>query len=728
MVPADDEPRVEPQPSVANDRVAQLDRLFVASIALVSAVLGLRPLADDDVFFHLFLGRAVLQAGSRTVPEPAAFSDFSDPCVVPEWLWAVLTYAVHSAVGFPGLVVLGVLGAVGCALALHHLVRQYATSPWAVLVVTGLAMLVAQDRMRVRPELAALVWLPLHLALGQRFARGDARARLTTGAALAAGAFVWAQTHGSVVLAPVIFGIQLLPDAGRAERERLRDAGLVLVLLLLATCSTAYGLGIVGFVSSHGFSGAASHVAEMAPTTWAAFHPGRSPVVLGYLVLLGLGAAGAVASRRAPWRELLLVLLGAALVHRGQRFVTEAGILAVPLAAEGASSLAQHFALEEPGRALRARAAAALSLLVLTGWTFHVLGTRFVFDQGGLAPGAFPILEARFLAGTPEGSNVYTDYTSSATLGFHANGRYRVYVDGRTPLYFDEVDFGVLRDQMLDARALRRGLARYGAVAAVVRRDRPACTVLAESWETAFVGPRYTVFRPGSPGRAYTALMPCGSRFFVPEACRASDAVEQTAQRIEQLGDAAFANLVRAAFVLECSAEPARALPSIASFEPRSAHLADRYRRLRVRALLAAGQDDEAAARMSEAMAEGDVSIVRLLEDRTASRFPLELAEGLLREHARLMDDQTEPAVRAALAGLCVRHGDEDCAREHAIRAAVLGVGSPALDWVAESHSSARVRADAAAWREVLLREREVGVPAAPPEVLETPGDLGSGS
>ncbi|MBX7194723.1 MAG: hypothetical protein K1X94_21890 [Sandaracinaceae bacterium] len=713
MAADDDEPGRVPTPAPRAERVP-FDRLFAAAIVLVSGALGLRPLIDNDVFFHLFLGRAVLAAGSRTVPEPAAFTDFSDPCVVPEWLWAVLTYGVHAALGLPGLVALGVLGAIGCALTLLHLARRYGASPWATLLVAGLAMLVAQDRMTVRPELAALVWLPMHLALGRELAEGDARARLRSGVAIVVGAFVWAQTHGSVVLAPVIFAIQLLPDPRQLDRERLRHAGLVLVLLLAATCSTAYGLGIVGFVFSHGFSGAAAHVAEMAPMTWAAFHPGESPPVLGYLALLALGVTGVIVGRRAAMRELLLVLLGAALVHRGQRFVTEAAILSVPLAALGASELSRHFMLEAEARLARSRGALALVLVGLAVWTFRVTGTRFVFDDGGLAPGVFPILEARFLAGTPEGSNVYTDYTSSALLGFHAQGRYRVYVDGRTPLYFDEVDFGMLRDQMLDADALRRGLVRYHAVAAVMRRDRPACMALAEHWETAFVGPRYTVFRPGTGGRAHTALAPCGPRFFVPGVCPAGDAVEHTAQTIERLGDPAFANLVRAAFVLECSPEPGRAEPSIASFEPRSDYLVDRYRRLHVRALLAAGQHDEAAALMSEAMEAGDLAIVRLLEDRAAARFPLDRAEALLREHARLLDDQTEPAVRAALAGLCVQHGDEDCAREHAMRAAVLGVPTPALDWLAEHHSSARARADAAAWREVLARERAAAPPPAP--------------
>ena len=66
---------------------------------LFMGCLAWRPIDEADLFYHLSLGRAVLAAHARIVPEPTAFRDFSEPAVASEWLWSVLSYVVFELGG-----------------------------------------------------------------------------------------------------------------------------------------------------------------------------------------------------------------------------------------------------------------------------------------------------------------------------------------------------------------------------------------------------------------------------------------------------------------------------------------------------------------------------------------------------------------------------------------------------------------------------------------------------
>src|SRR4051812_6533029 len=84
------------------------DAAYSVGMVAYAAVLAARPLDEADNFFHLTLGRAVLQFGARTFPEPTAFVDFTDRAVASEWLWSVLSYALYRAGGFVALSCLAV--------------------------------------------------------------------------------------------------------------------------------------------------------------------------------------------------------------------------------------------------------------------------------------------------------------------------------------------------------------------------------------------------------------------------------------------------------------------------------------------------------------------------------------------------------------------------------------------------------------------------------------------
>src|SRR5438477_3685960 len=84
-------------------------------ICIGFGVLLLRPIRDADTFWHLSLGKAVVQFHARSFPDPISLEAYRQPCVAAEWLWDVITYGVFSTFGYAGLsVFLALLVAMTC--------------------------------------------------------------------------------------------------------------------------------------------------------------------------------------------------------------------------------------------------------------------------------------------------------------------------------------------------------------------------------------------------------------------------------------------------------------------------------------------------------------------------------------------------------------------------------------------------------------------------------------
>jgi hypothetical protein len=78
-------------------------RFWTVLLLTAAGFTALHPTQEADVFFHLELGRAVLDHQARVVPEPHAFPEFEPECTAPAWLWDVAAYSIHSIAGWAGL-------------------------------------------------------------------------------------------------------------------------------------------------------------------------------------------------------------------------------------------------------------------------------------------------------------------------------------------------------------------------------------------------------------------------------------------------------------------------------------------------------------------------------------------------------------------------------------------------------------------------------------------------
>ncbi|APR76939.1 Hypothetical protein A7982_02286 [Minicystis rosea] len=710
------------------------DRFAVAWTALLAAscaAMAVHPEHEGDAFWHMSLGRAVLAYKARTIPEPLALPAFTSPAVVPEWLWGVITYGVHRVGSWPALVALVALIAAAVAVLATRLVAAVrpGIGDGATALVTGLAAGAVMGRVRLRPEAAGVVLILAFLLLGLRYVEAEGRQRVRFGAALVGVEILWAQIHGSFVLAPALFacvaGPSVFRDRAAPERRTVHVAvafGLVAGLL-----TSAYGLGLVGYLATHAHGDAARHVEDLVAPAWAAFDPRGvldNPYGVVLLVLWAIGAGGMIAARRVPGRALGLAILGGLLAMDAVRFLPIASIFALPLAAEGAAALAALL----PERPWWRFIGAAVGVMGLAVGARGVDALHGPLGKIGPAEGIHPLASAAFLRAQPAGGSVISVYNAGGALGFALAGHARTYVDGRTPLYFDDTDFGLSRDVFRYPDALGRAIRRFGATAVVVNRNAPTCGKLPPGWVPAVVEAHFTTFVPAGAAPPLVAIAPCGTSFVREDVCRSSAgaapgsarseaadgaAFDEDLRRLGAFGETPFVRYLRAERIVRCGGsldEVTRLLPSRS--EART-YLPQRDA-LEMAWLLRSGAVRRAVDVAEVSMREGDPSGVALVAPALAGdAVPAARARVLLEAALASLDDTAPPDLRALLALACAAEGDTPCVRFHALRAAARGSRQavPALLWLRDHDDSEPHRADAEAWLEVLVAEARTAQP-----------------
>jgi hypothetical protein len=693
----------------ASRRVRARLRLWGLLLGAFCAILVIHPVRATDVFWRLSEGRAVLEHRARVIPEFAAFGAFSDPVVVPQWLWDLTTYSIYLAGSWPALAALTALLAFLVAVAVVKLVTESAERMPAsvVIFVSSLTMTIAMSRMRLRPQAAALLLIPCFLLLLYRYRESDNPRRWLMGVALVAFEILWAQLHGSFVLVPALFAILVGLDTLVDRRGFWRQDGLVFASLIGGWFTSAHGLDVAAYISAHSSGYAAQHIAEMSAPTWSVFDPTVNlygPIYAGMCLLT---AAGMLRARRVWWIELGLALFGFALGLAALRFFVIGAVLMTPLCARATAAALTPAGGETPSRSVRG-AMLACAVLFLGLVAHDKQATDGPLGSVGPSENLHPEMAARYIAAKGKGWNVLSDYDLSGQLGFWLDGAARTYIDSRTPAYFDDSDFGLAMEIWLFPGALARGIARYDIRAVVTERDSSVCRNLGDNWVPVSIEPSATTFVRRGQDTGLRKLAPCGPRFLAPDACEKNGRLlKEDIERLERLGATPFLSFLRTAHAVHCgdgppSDEVAEWIPSADEARPYSAarnRLLAHYHRRR-------HEDSRAIDAVEVDIAAGNLhaydAIAPILA--TSPEISIERKHALLESLVKRLDIKTPPTVRAELARTCIALGDVDCARFHGLRAAARGedLGKDVLSWLTLAHPSERVRRDAEHWRRVL--------------------------
>ena len=207
-----------PLPSVTP---AWLHPLLLALTGILFLTWFTGEVGDTDIWLHLMTGRHTLETRALTVPDPFSYTSNLNSAAYPgeaktryfnlthEWLAQILMYVIHSATGFPGLVLLRAILLVAFCGLVGLMVWWRTAGFYRSLVGAIAAGAVAINFQQSRPFLITFVLLAVTMAILER--------RRWMWALVPVFIF-WANCHGGYFMGWVMLGAY----CGEALIQRLR--------------------------------------------------------------------------------------------------------------------------------------------------------------------------------------------------------------------------------------------------------------------------------------------------------------------------------------------------------------------------------------------------------------------------------------------------------------------------------------------------------------------------
>jgi hypothetical protein len=432
------------------------------------ALLHFVPVSANDFWLQAKVGQIIVETGEipKTVLFPFTWAK-DHAFNAHEWLPSIVFHLLDKAFGNDGLLfVQGTIGLLQFGLCVL-LARRLSGSLGAALLLAALAMVVANYRYHLRPEIFALLLLVLLLHVLSVY-REERRHHVLLWSVLIA--VIWANAHGSFLLGPVVASIyaageslqSLRHPVGNSARVRLTQAATasapyvaVAIAMAVASLLNPAGIGLLRFALELSASDVTkTFVSEWSPTLSAQFMT-RAPFWI--FVGASLGAITLVAANRrhVTATDLLLLLGFTGLALQRTRFVVLFGLVALAVCARiiGAGG---------PWRRVSDRALMAGAIAL------SVVGTALTLRFGNVW-GAYPFAAPtnNFTApmlerlSRPEmKGNVYNSYELGAELIYRTYPRLRPSIDSRIDSYGDR--YFLLHENMLfDEAPMRAFIADF---------------------------------------------------------------------------------------------------------------------------------------------------------------------------------------------------------------------------------------------------------------------------
>jgi hypothetical protein len=433
------------------------DRALIAILLVFAAWIASAREADFDFWYHMAAGRDILHAGRIPFTDSFTHTAAGHPYPPTEWLFQVMLYGLHAALGIAGVVLYKTIFVTACAALLVYAGRSQGASAASVVMVVGLGLLAAVPRYLARPE-----WVTFAgAALVTAYVLDEERGRPWSGWRAAippAATLVWANAHPGVFFGVLIvvahtaarLGFAQRPRAHAGERSGLRRQLVVAAACVAASFATPASASNLSFVLAHANVFGRLGVEEFQPL----------PLIpeLGFIwfYLAIVTALCLVRVRELSIASRVLALVFLVLALRNLRLVPLFIVVSAPLAAPALDRiLAPLLARSRSPR----RAAAAAALATLLACASVRIAQRpmwgpiaFTLDESIVPVGAADFLEANEVVARLYNFQGYGNYL--IWRGF------QVATDARLPLH--EETFIAFARKPLDA------MERFGITAAVV--------------------------------------------------------------------------------------------------------------------------------------------------------------------------------------------------------------------------------------------------------------------
>jgi hypothetical protein len=287
-----------------------LDQLWLLLAVALPALLALLvPLPAVDLAYQVRAGEEILRTGTLPAVDTYTFTVAGTPWIDQQWLAQVKLAAGYRTGGWELLAVLrAVLVAVSFGLLAATAVAR-GSSPRTAAILSLLAFGLAAPALALRPQLFGIAIFAVLLYLVA--VRGRHPGWYWLAPALVV---LWANIHGSFVLAPVLLGYAWLDDIARGRPAR--TSLLVLVAGTAASLLNPFGLGVWSYAIGIGVNPAVTAQAS----EWQRTTPFSVPGLLFYTsAAAGLLVAyrGRAALRWPDWLWLATMFAIGAWTVRG---------------------------------------------------------------------------------------------------------------------------------------------------------------------------------------------------------------------------------------------------------------------------------------------------------------------------------------------------------------------------------------------------------------------------
>ena len=312
--------------------------LFLAVALPVLASL-IAAMSTVDLAYQLRAGAGILDGSGIPMVDTWTFTAAGLPWFDQQWGAQVLLAQVFATAGWTGLVLLRavLVGLVSGLILVAVRMRAPAMHPRSAALLTLAAFLVYAPALALRPQLLAMALFALTLVV---LAANRTRPRAMW--AIPVIGAVWANLHGSFVLAPVLVGLAIIEGmAGgdRGARGGTRQRVTVLIATVAATFATPFGWRVWEYaIGIAGNAQITAQVSEWQPPMltdvpgllfWGSVAMTTVAVVLlvrrghrirvgALLGLIGFAGLGALASRGVAWWPGMAVVTVAGLWADGR--------------------------------------------------------------------------------------------------------------------------------------------------------------------------------------------------------------------------------------------------------------------------------------------------------------------------------------------------------------------------------------------------------------------------
>jgi len=392
------------------DVPAAMPWLVALAVYLLLMVLGNRLLGDADTYWHITLGRLILEQRALPTGEALSQTVHATHWVAYEWL-AQIAYAAACALG--GWVAVAALTAAAAAFGLlaRYLLKYWRPTPTLAAVLAALVL--TSPHIMARPHVLAL---PLMVTWIAALIRAVDTARPPSWWLLPLMT-LWANLHGSFIFGLAMTGViagEAIWLAPAPQRRRVATDWIAFAALALgAVCLNPYGPELIlATIRILSLGQALALIVEWRPQDFSKL--GAYKMV----VLAGMGLALWRGVRLPPFRILMLLGMLAPL------------LLARPLAMQFAT-LAANSGEAELHRPLHWSWLPAAAALLLVAAAASVTGASAARDTIAPAAAITPANAVKALTGVTRGP-ILNDYALGGYLDFVGIAPF---IDGRTELY-----------------------------------------------------------------------------------------------------------------------------------------------------------------------------------------------------------------------------------------------------------------------------------------------------